>query len=74
MGEEQKKEKNRVEGSKAFIEKYFIKKKKLHSIRSSWRLLGFRCSCWVSTGAMGSESEIEIQMRRKKRERDVGSG
>ena len=31
MGEGKKKEKNRAEGSKAFIGKYFIKKKRLHS-------------------------------------------
>ena len=80
MGEEQKKEKNRVEGSKAFIEKYFIKKKItqhqifVEAVGFQLELLGFRCSCWVSVGAMGLDSEIEIQMRRKKRERDVGSG
>ena len=81
MGEEQKKEKNRVEGSKAFIKKYFIKKKTItqHQIfveATGFRLelLGFRCSCWVLAEAVGSDNGIEIQMRRKKRERDVGSG
>ena len=31
MGEGKKKEKNRAKGSKAFIRKYFIKKKRLHN-------------------------------------------
>ena len=61
MGEEQKKEKNRVEGSKAFIEKYFIKKKQLHNIRSSWRLLGFGWSCWVSDALVGFRLELWVQ-------------
>ena len=46
MGEEQKKEKNRVEGSKAFIEKYFIKKK-------NYTASDLRGGCWVSVGAVG---------------------
>ena len=81
MGEEKKKEKNRAKGSKAFIEKYFIKKKTItqhqifvEDVGFRLELLAFRCSCWVSARAVGSESGIEIQMRRKKRERDVGSG
>ena len=63
MGEGKKKEKNRAEGSKAFIGKYFIKMKTItqHQIfmeAAGFRLelLGFRCSCWVSTGAVGSDS------------------
>ena len=46
MGEEQKKEKNRVEGSKAFIEKYFIKKK-------NYTASDLRGGCWVLVGVVG---------------------
>ena len=46
MGEEQKKEKNRVEGSKAFIEKYFIKK-------NNYTTSDLRGGCWVSVGDVG---------------------
>ena len=61
MGEEKKKEKNRAEGSKAFIKKYFIKKKQLHSIKSSWRLLGFDWSCWVLDAPVGFWLKLWVQ-------------
>ena len=63
MGEGKKKEKNRAEGSMAFIEKYSIKKKMItqhqifvEAIGFRLELLGFRCSCWVSAGAVGLDS------------------
>ena len=54
MGEEQKKEKNRVEGSKAFIEKYFIKKK-------NYTASDLRGGCWVSDALVGFRLKLWVQ-------------
>ena len=54
MGEEQKKEKNRVEGSKAFIEKYFIKK-------NNYTTSDLRGGCWVLDALVGFRLELWVQ-------------
>ena len=38
-----------------------LKKKQLHSIRFSWRMLGFDWSCWLSDAPVGFRLELWVR-------------